>query len=192
MKHWVTWRDFHLKKLAGIRVHNDSESQGIWYFMYVYSADKFYGTYQMFFDIFFLKYLLRPTNPLLPHSLRQIPHFDNSGSHTIFDSSWGRGFTEEKKMTYLVLEIFSNGTHIVTIGRSDVTSLPLSIILGFCIPDSSTALLFNTGGDSSPSKTTHCARYVFLICEKTWVTSPIGVIDRMRNVSKETFVFLLS
>ena len=38
------------------------------------------------------------------------------------------------------------------------------------------------GSAPPPSKTTHCIRYVFLMWEKTWMTSPAGAIFTTRSV----------
>lgn len=97
--------------------------------------------------------------------------------------------------TYFASSTWSNGTHRATsevifflasesLDASErCRDLPLRTVFVFSLVGETDSCRSFGGSSPPPVNSTHWTRYVFLICEKTWMTSPAGLTCTIRTPS---------
>lgn len=127
--------------------------------------------------------MIRITTASGPVSTLSSPQFRCCGKATIISFHWGTLLV----FTYFACSTWSSGTHRTTSAviafpaseSSDASGrfrgLPLCTVLVFPFVDEPDSCRSLGGSSPPPFSSTHWTRYVFLICEKTWTTSPAGL-----------------
>lgn len=134
--------------------------------------------------------LMRITTVTEPVSTLSSRRFRCCGKTIIISFHWGT----LPVFTYFACSTWSSGTHRATSAvvafpaseSSDASErfrdLPFCAVLVFPSVDEPDLCRSLGGSSPPPFNSTHWTRYVFLICEKTWTTSPAGLTCTIRIV----------